>query len=415
MHLSTSPRVGPLLIATIVGALTVAVAVALLFFGMRGKDLVLVGLYLFLSGSISLAVAYGAFHLVLKSPLKMRHKIALAGAMGGLIALANVLVTAVMMFLSSHDLTLLIVLLVFSLIVSLLFAFILAGSISASLELLSTGAKRLGQGDLSVRINVASQDEIADLANVLNSMAQDLDTASRLKQELEQARKDLVASVSHDLRTPLASIQAMVEAMEDGVVSYADTIKRYLSAIRREVEQLSALINDLFELSRLDSGTLELHLRPSSVQDIVASALESMNAQASQKELTIESKISRGLGPVLVDRNRIQRVLHNLIQNAIRHTPSDGTVLVEAQDQGPMVQIDVADTGQGISQEDLGRVFERFYRGEKSRSRDFGGSGLGLAIAKGIVEAHGGWIQVSSTVGEGSRFSFCLPKARPSG
>jgi len=128
----------------------------------------------------------------------MRHKIALAGAMGGLIALANVLVTAMMMFLSSHDLTLLIVLLVFSLIVSLLFAFILAGSVSASLELLSTGAKRLGQGDLSARINVASQDEIADLANVLNSMAQDLNTASRLKQELEQARKDLVASVSHE-------------------------------------------------------------------------------------------------------------------------------------------------------------------------------------------------------------------------
>ena len=108
-------------------------------------------------------------------------------------------------------------------------------------------------------------------------------------------------------------------------------------------------------------------------------------------------------------------MLDNLIQNAIRHTPSDGTVLVEAQDQGPMVQIDVADTGQGITQEDLGRVFERFYRGEKSRSRDFGGSGLGLAIAKGIVEAHGGWIQVSSTVGEGSRFSFCLPKAKRSG
>lgn len=269
----------------------------------------------------------------------------------------------------------------------------------------------MAKGDLSARLEVGSRDEIGDLAKVLNGMAEDLDHAFRRQRELEQARKDLIASVSHDLRTPLTSMRAMVEAMSDGVVSDPATVQRFLNTIKGEVEHLSTLIDDLFELSRLDSGTVELQLRPSSVEEILARVLESMTAQAGQRALNLRSRLQGELAPVLVDEHKIQRVLHNLIQNAIRYTPADGTILVEAQDLGQMVQIDVVDTGQGIPQEEMDKVFDRFYRGEKSRSREYGGSGLGLAIAKGIVEAHEGRIWAESSLGKGSRFSFCVPKA----
>jgi signal transduction histidine kinase len=135
-----------------------------------------------------------------------------------------------------------------------------------------------------------------------------------------------------------------------------------------------------------------------------------MEAQANMKALNLRSELEGKLGQVVVDPHKIQRVLYNLIQNSIRHTPADGTIVVRAHDPGSMVQIDVTDTGQGIPKEEQDRLFERLYRGEKSRSREYGGSGLGLAIAKGIVEAHGGNIWVESSVGAGSRFSFSLPR-----
>ena len=339
-----------------------------------------------------------------------RGALALGAIVGTLGIAIAVMVTALLMFLSKHDLSLLIVLLVYSLTISLLFAFFLAGPITASIQALRQGAQRLAEGDLSTRLEVTSRDEIADLAGVLNTMAEELDNAFRRQQDLEQARKDLIASLSHDLRTPLSSMRAMVEAITDDVVSDRATLQRYFSNLNREVEHVSALIDDLFEISRLDTGTLELQLQPSSVGEILANVMDGMEAQAHVKALNLWSELEGELGQVVVDPHKIQRVLYNLIQNAIRHTPADGTIVVKAQDRGSMVQIDVTDTGQGISKEEQGRVFERLYRGEKSRSREYGGSGLGLAIAKGIVEAHGGDIWVESSVGIGSRFSFSLPR-----
>ena len=226
---------------------------------------------------------------------------------------------------------------------------------------------------------------------------------------MQQARKDLIASVSHDLRTPLASMRAMVEAISDGVVSDEKTIQAYCTNISSEVEHLSLLIDDLFELSRLDSGTLELQLQPSSVEEMLSSVLESMMAQTDEHTLTLNNSSNIKVDPVMVDPHKIQRVLYNLAQNAIRHTPSDGTISLEIQDAGSDVQIDVAHSGPGIAQEDKDQVFDRFYRGEKSRSREFGGAGLGLAIAKGIREAHGGRIWVESELGQGANFRFTLP------
>ena len=411
----SASRTSALALSAVLAALTVALAVAFLIFGMGGRDIGLITLYLLLSGSISLALGFGASQLGLRSSLGIRYKMALAGVLGSVVALVNVLVTALLMFFSTHDLTLLVVLTLFSLIVSLFFSFAVARSITSSIEKLSEGALKLADGDLSARVSAASKDEVAGLANALNTMAEELEKSFRRQGELEQARKDLIASVSHDLRTPLASMRAMVEAISDGVVSDQATILRYASTLKSEVEHLSTLIDDLFELSRLDSGTIELQLRPSSIEEILDSSLDGMKAQISGRSLNLQSKLEGDIKPVLVDPHKIQRVLYNLIQNAIRHTPADGTIVVEAQDTGQMVRIDVADTGQGIPEDDLDKVFDRFYRGEKSRSREYGGTGLGLAIARGIVESHGGRIWVESRPGTGSRFSFSLPKVSSRG
>ena len=409
-QLATAKMTG-LTLAGLVCALALAMAVAFLAFGMPGNDVAYIALYLLISGSLSLALGLGASRLGLRSGLGIRGKVILAGAIGSVVALVNVVVTALVMFLSPHDLALLAVLLLFSLVISLIFSYVVARGITSSIERLALGAQNLAEGDLSTRLEVTSDDEIGELASVMNTMADELEQAFRRQRELQQARKDLIASVSHDLRTPLASLRAMVEAISDGVVSDEQTIQTYCSNIRSEVAHLSTLIDDLFELSQLDSGTLELHLQPSSVEEMLNTVLEGMKAQADGQALKLSHSLGRDLEPVMVDPHKIQRVLYNLVQNAIRHTPSDGTISVEAQDLGQEVQIDVVDSGQGINQDDVNKVFDRFYRGEKSRSREFGGAGLGLAIAKGIVEAHGGRIWVDSQPGEGSRFSFSLPKA----
>ena len=154
--------------------------------------------------------------------------------------------------------------------------------------------------------------------------------------------------MSHDLRTPLASIRAMVESINDGIVDDPETVRRYLRSTQTDVENLSQLINDLFELSQMDAGALELHLESSSLQDLISDTMESMSAQAAVHKLTLGGEVDENLSPVVMDAQRVQRVLYNLVQNAIRHTPPDGTIYLRAQDAGSEVQVDVVDTGEGI-------------------------------------------------------------------
>ena len=216
---------GGLTLSAIVGALALALSVAFLAFGMSGRDIGVVTGYLVLSGSVSLVLGIAASHIGLHGRFGIRYKMALASAIGSVVALANVLVTALMMFISSHDLTLLIVLLLFSLVISLFFSFAVSRRITSSIEALTRSAEQLAEGDLSIRLDASSDDEVGHLAKVLNKMAEELEKAFRRQMELEQARKDLIASVSHDLRTPLASMRAMIEAISDGVVSDQETIQ----------------------------------------------------------------------------------------------------------------------------------------------------------------------------------------------
>jgi signal transduction histidine kinase len=323
------------------------------------------------------------------------------------------------MFLSrEHDLPLLIVLILFSAIISLFFAIFMAHSIVSRLRALLTVARQVSEGDLSAQVEVNSRDEIGSLGAEFNSMVLRLREMQEERTRLEASRRELIAAVSHDLRTPLASMRAMIEALNDGVVTDTETVHRYLHTIQGETQHLARLIDDLFELSQIDAGALKLHLEPTSLGDMVSDALESMSAQAEQKKVRLEGNIEGSPPQVPLDAPRMQRVLYNLIQNAIRHTPQDGTITLTVRDAKDKVELTIADTGEGIPQDDLPYIFDSFYRGERARTREKyssgPGAGLGLAIAKGIVEAHGGMISATSAPGHGAIFRLELPATRSS-
>ncbi len=307
------------------------------------------------------------------------------------------------------------VLFVYGAVLSLALFYVLAGSMSAALSRIRAAAARIADGDLETRVDVASRDELADLAADLNAMAARLSLVAQQERRMEASRRELIAAVSHDLRTPLAAIRATIEAITDGVVTDEETVARYLRTMNAGTRELSGLIDDLFELSRIDAGALTLDPRPSSVALVVSQALEQLQPQAAARGVDLRDEIAPDLPPALIDARYVGRVLVNLVDNAVRHTPSGGCVLVVARRDGEPgihgVRVEVIDNGEGIAAADLPRVFERFYRGEKSRSREHGGAGLGLAISKGIVEAHGGSIQAEAAQPRGTCIAFTLPAA----
>ena len=186
-------------------------------------------------------------------------------------------------------------------------------------------------------------------------------------------------------------------------------MQRYLRTAQRDVRSLALLIDDLFQMAQLDAGGLPLDRQPNAISDLISDTIERFSQLAAERQVTLEGYASAGVDPVLIDAQQIERVLFNLVSNALRHTPAGGRVQVRALPMDQGAQVEVRDTGEGIRPEDLPHIFEQFYRGEKSRSRATGGSGLGLAIAQGIVRAHGGHIDVESQSGQGTRFFFTLP------
>jgi signal transduction histidine kinase len=322
-------------------------------------------------------------------------------------ALASVFITSQLMFLSTHDMVLLSFLLLFALAVSAPLAHLAAAGLSARVAALDAAASKMGEGDLEVRVDEGGADELASLAHTFNTMANDLDQLRKQRLEIEQARKDLVAAISHDLRTPVASLRAMIEAIKDGVVDEV-AARGYLDAAMVETQRLGCLIDDLFEMSRIDAGQLPLHLVETDVAGLISDTVNTMQPQAAQKNIHLAGSTSQGTGAVLADGTKLQRGLYNIVHNALRHTPSDGSVMIEASQTGAEVVISVSDTGSGIAGPDLPHIFDRFYRGDPSRHDE--GAGLGLAIARGIVEAHRGRIWAESETGAGARFCVALPR-----
>jgi signal transduction histidine kinase len=226
-------------------------------------------------------------------------------------------------------------------------------------------------------------------------------------ERLFDARRELVAWASHDLRTPLASLQAMLEAVEDGL---ADP-DRYLPAMREQVRALSGLVDDLFELARIDAGLLTLEIREAPLSRLVESCLRGLEAEARARHVTLEARLDEGSLAVRCAPDKVERVLFNLLTNALRHTPSDGAIAVLVEPRDVEVQVTVEDTGEGLPADAARRVFERFWRGDAARSPARGGAGLGLAIARGLVEAQGGRIWAENRPEGGARISFTLPAA----
>ncbi len=229
----------------------------------------------------------------------------------------------------------------------------------------------------------------------------------RSRRQIEGARRQMVAAVSHDLRTPLASLRLLVEAIDDGVAT-GETRERYLGEMRTHVEALTALIDDLFELSRIEAGDIAWSMSQIEVRELIDEAVASMRAAAEARGVTLAAELPAAGLLARANAEKVQRVLLNLIQNAIRHTPADGSVTVRARTDPDGVEIEVADEGEGIAAGDGERVFEAFYRGDEARSEE--GAGLGLAISRAIVEAHGGRIWLASA-GPGTSVRFTLRSA----
>ncbi|MFC1927091.1 sensor histidine kinase [Chloroflexota bacterium] len=285
--------------------------------------------------------------------------------------------------------------------IALLLTFVLSRRMMSPIGVLAGAARRLGRGDLSQRVHLQGEDEIASLAQAFNSMAGDLEYA-------EQLRRNMIADVAHELRTPLSNIQGYLEAIRDGMVEPDGAAIRSLN---EETALLSRLVNELQELSLAEAGELKLVYQTEDIAGLVRQAVTSWQPQLTAGGISLSLEVPDDLPPVNIDWQRVNEVLHNILENAVAHTRKGGTIKIAASQKGKWVEVSVSDTGEGIPAEDLPHIFERFYRVDKSRARATGGSGLGLTIAKRLIEAHGGTIVVQSKLGEGSRFSFTLPVA----
>jgi signal transduction histidine kinase len=311
------------------------------------------------------------------------------------------------MFISDHDLSMLLVVLVPAGTMAVAASIVLGGRVVDASAALADVARRIGDGSVREPNDRASApSELARLAHELETMSVRLDDARGRERAIDASRRELVAWVSHDLRTPLAGIRAMVEALEDGVVDDPETVARYHRRIREETDRLAALVDDLFELSRSQAGVLQLELERVSLADVVSDALAGAAAVADAKGVRLHGVLRDEAPTLRASAPELLRALRNILENAIRHTPSDGTVVVEAGVDAGQAFIAVVDHGGGIPEPALDRVFDVAFRVDPARQGP--GAGLGLAIARGLVEAHHGDVSVCNENG-GCRFTVRLP------
>jgi signal transduction histidine kinase len=356
------------------------------------------------AGAVGLAGA-GALSAFARRPLSLQASAvaltAVAAVAVGAWAAANA------MFVSTHDLDALGVVLAAAGLVGVGAAVLLGRRVGRASRSLVEVARRIGEGEVGVEAGHPATTELAALARELERMSAQLETARAREQALEASRRELVAWVSHDLRTPLAAIRAMAEALEDGIVSDPATVARYHRQVSLEVDRLAALVDDLFELSRTQAGVMELHREPVALADLISDALAGAAPVAQAKGVRLEGRLDGPTPELALSTPEVARALRNLLENAIRHTPADGTVSVEAGVDGGVAYVAVADACGGIPAPDLERVFDVAFRGEAARTPG-GGTGLGLAIARGMVEAHGGELVVAND-GPGCRFVVRFP------
>jgi signal transduction histidine kinase len=321
--------------------------------------------------------------------------------------LIALVVVGLLMVVSGHAALLVAAIVVGAGVVAVVAAKLVADSILADVGSIRDGLTAVGRGERSVSIETAVDDELGELARAANAMIERLAAEEAARDQSEGARRDLVAAVSHDLRTPITSLRLLAEAVQDEIVD-GETRQAYLERMRIHIDALSSLIDDLFELSRLEAGDIGWSLERVPLGELVGETVEAMRVQAEAKGVAVVADVPSALAPARGNPEKLQRVLFNLIQNAIRHTPADGSVVVRASAVGERIEVEVADDGEGIAPEERAHVFDAFFRGGEGASRSSGGAGLGLAVSRAIVEAHGGTIWLADA-SAGTRVRFSLP------
>lgn len=287
--------------------------------------------------------------------------------------------------------------------------FLFTRPVERSIRRIAQEAQKIAEGNFQGQVRAEGPQEFRILARQFNEMSRKLEESFDRLRTSEASRRELVENVSHDLRTPMASIQSFVEALQDDVIRDEQTFSRYLDTIRQETRRLSGLIDDLFQLSRLQAGTETFSPERCHLEDLFLEILQSYTLRLEEKDLEVVVRIPDAISAAAIMPSKIKRVLSNLLENAIRYSPRGGSIKLAAEDTGnAMLMISVEDEGEGIAEMEREMIFERFYRTDKSRSRESGGAGLGLAISKSLVELHGGTIGVDSSLGRGSRFWFTL-------
>ncbi|MEV0845570.1 HAMP domain-containing sensor histidine kinase [Streptomyces sp. NPDC049954] len=365
-------------------------------------DTLLIALYSFLGAASTGLVGAAALRLLRRRSLTA--SLAVVSAVGVVAMLAGTLAVSWAMFLSPHDLTVVTTVVAMAAVVSLATALVLGRWVVARSHELTLAARSFGDGDFTAPHTPATA-ELDELSRELAATSARLAASRERERALEASRRELVAWISHDLRSPLAGLRAMAEALEDGVATEPD---RYLRQIRTEVERLNGMVGDLFELSRIHAGALPLSPARISLYDLVGDALAGADPLAREHGVRLVGGHLEAV-PVEVDGKEMSRVLGNLLVNAIRRTPADGTVAVGARRTPEGAVVSVTDGCGGIPEEDLPRVFDTGWRGTHARTPP-AGAGLGLAIVRGIVEAHRGRATVHNIPG-GCRFEVTLPTA----
>lgn len=367
------------------------------------EDRVLLG-FIFVLVAVFAAVLALALRWAGRRSHSIRRSVLVVGLAGLAIAAVTVGIAAQQMFLSSHDLNLLLVVLVFAVATTVAFAVSVSGELARDLEATAGAARRVQAGDLGARTGVVRADEVGTVAETFDRMAADLEQRDAERRALETARRQFLAAIGHDLRTPLASLRAAIEALEDGLAPDPD---RYLQSMDRDVAVLSSLVDDLFLLSRLEEGSVEMERGPIDITELADEAIEVLTPVAESAEVQLELVADQRVVAV-GGSEAVSRVLRNLLDNAIRFAPSGSAVTVEVRNEDG-AEVRVLDGGPGFDPEFVGHAFERFSRGDPSRERSTGGSGLGLAIARGFVEALDGSIWAEP--GPGGCVGFRLPAA----